>query len=31
MENYPIISLLHRHGNRLEDQFKPAARLAPKE
>lgn len=23
--------LLHRHGNRLEDQFKPAARLAPKE
>lgn len=23
--------LLHRHGNRLEDQFKPATRLAPKE
>ncbi len=23
--------LLHRHGNRLEDQFKPAARLASKE
>ncbi len=23
--------LVHRHGNRLEDQFKPAVRLAPKE
>jgi hypothetical protein len=23
--------LLHRHGNRLEDQFKPATRLGPKE
>ena len=23
--------LLHRHGNRLEDQYKPATRLAPKE
>ncbi len=23
--------LVHRHGNRLEDQYKPATRLAPKE
>lgn len=23
--------LLHRHGNRLEEQYKPATRLAPKE